>query len=63
MNKNRMLFSSDVILAFGMAIEVDVYSQDGIPKEITTPDHVQSKLGRPRIQRWVSLAGNRRQGA
>ena len=41
---NRLLFSS-AVFSFAIAISADAYCQDGIPTEITTPDHIQSKLG------------------
>ena len=41
---NRLLFSS-AVFSFAIAISADTYCQDGIPTEITTPDHIQSKLG------------------
>ena len=41
---HRLLFSS-AVFSFAIAISADAYSQDGIPTEITTPDHIQSKLG------------------
>ena len=41
---NRLFFTLTAFIC-AFAVAANACAQDGIPKEITTPDHVQSKLG------------------